>query len=63
MPWLAIDFADTETRSALSAAVGVQGIPMLALFNEEVRARYLPSYTCVCACVFEHVCVNFDVRG
>jgi len=35
MPWLAVDFADAETRSALSAAVGVQGIPMLAIFNEE----------------------------
>jgi hypothetical protein len=36
MPWLAVDFADAETRSALSAAVGVQGIPLLALFNEQV---------------------------
>ena len=36
MPWLAVNFADAETRSALSAAVGVQGIPMLAIFNEEV---------------------------
>ena len=35
MPWLAVDFADAETRSALSAAVGVQGIPMLAIFNEQ----------------------------
>ena len=35
MPWLAVDFADAETRSALSSAVGVQGIPMLAIFNEQ----------------------------
>lgn len=47
MPWLAVDFADAETRSALSAAVGVQGIPMLALFNEEVR--FLGS--CASACI------------
>jgi len=35
MPWLAVDFADAETRSSLSAACGVQGIPMLAIFNEQ----------------------------
>jgi len=50
MPWLAVDFADAETRSALSAAVGVQGIPMLAIFNEEVLCVFV-CISCMCLSV------------
>ncbi|EKX37805.1 hypothetical protein GUITHDRAFT_89574 [Guillardia theta CCMP2712] len=37
MPWFAVDFQDGNARSTLSSAIGVEGIPKLALFDTEGR--------------------------